>query len=181
MAAIVVGGGGRGAGKTALVCGVIAALPEWQWVAVKIAMHDHGFAEPVWEEIHAGEGTDTARYLAAGARRAFVLTATDDDGLRGVIDGLRARVELGANLIFESNRVLGLLDPDVCLMVAEGAKEKATYATAIQRADAIVMRQGAPVSQSSFEAETRPVFQLERFEQLTPELTDWIRSRLIYR
>ena len=37
MAVVVVGGGGRGAGKTSLVCGVIAALPEMQWVAVKIA------------------------------------------------------------------------------------------------------------------------------------------------
>ena len=46
MAVVVVGGGGRGVGKTALVCGVIAALPEMQWVAVKIAGHEHGLRTP---------------------------------------------------------------------------------------------------------------------------------------
>jgi hypothetical protein len=41
MAIIVVGGSNRGVGKTALVCGLIAALPEYRWTAVKITAHDH--------------------------------------------------------------------------------------------------------------------------------------------
>ena len=41
MAIIVVGGSNRGVGKTALVCGLIAALPDYQWTAVKITTHDH--------------------------------------------------------------------------------------------------------------------------------------------
>ncbi len=41
MAIIVVGGSNRGVGKTALVCGLIAALPEYRWNAVKITSHDH--------------------------------------------------------------------------------------------------------------------------------------------
>ena len=36
MAVIVVGGGGRGAGKTALVCGLMRALPEIAWTAMKV-------------------------------------------------------------------------------------------------------------------------------------------------
>ena len=39
MAIIVVGGSNRGVGKTALVCGLIAALPEYRWAAVKISSH----------------------------------------------------------------------------------------------------------------------------------------------
>jgi hypothetical protein len=41
MAIIVIGGSNRGVGKTALVCGLIAALPEYRWNAVKITTHDH--------------------------------------------------------------------------------------------------------------------------------------------
>jgi hypothetical protein len=41
MAIIVVGGSNRGVGKTALVSGLIAALPEYRWTAVKITSHEH--------------------------------------------------------------------------------------------------------------------------------------------
>ena len=41
MAIIVVGGSNKGVGKTALVCGLIAALPEYRWAAVKISSHMH--------------------------------------------------------------------------------------------------------------------------------------------
>src|ERR1700678_2626146 len=41
MAIIVVGGSNRGVGKRALVCGVMAALPEYRWAAVKISSHLH--------------------------------------------------------------------------------------------------------------------------------------------
>src|SRR5208282_1655489 len=76
MAIIVVGGSSRGVGKTALVCGLIAALPEFRWTAVKITTHDYGKPKPIWEETRAGQETDSARYLAAGAERAFLATAS---------------------------------------------------------------------------------------------------------
>lgn len=41
MAIIVVGGSNRGVGKTTLVCGLIAALPEYRWNAIKVTTHDH--------------------------------------------------------------------------------------------------------------------------------------------
>ena len=78
MAVIVVGGGGRGAGKTALVCGLMRALPEISWTAVKITTHEHGNSTPIWEETAPGDTTDTARYLAAGARRALLVTASEE-------------------------------------------------------------------------------------------------------
>src|ERR1700685_2862427 len=55
MAIIVVGGNGRGVGKTALVCGVIAALPELEWIAVKITADTHVGLPPVYEELASGK------------------------------------------------------------------------------------------------------------------------------
>ncbi len=55
MAIIVVGGGGRGAGKTALICGLIRALPEIPWTAIKITSHAHGNPTPIWEETAPGD------------------------------------------------------------------------------------------------------------------------------
>ena len=79
MAILVVGGSGRGVGKTALVCGLIAALPEFRWTGVKITTDDHGMGEPIWEETDPGQGSDTARYLSAGAVRALLVTAPMSD------------------------------------------------------------------------------------------------------
>src|ERR1700684_3040820 len=85
---IVVGGHTRSIGKTQLVCDVIAAFPEANWVAGKITQYGHGVCaqnghdcdcapdEHVcalsWE--HSAEtGTDSSRFLAAGAERSFWL------------------------------------------------------------------------------------------------------------
>jgi len=125
MAIIVVGGSNRGVGKTALVCGLIAVLPDYRWTAVKITTHNHqqpvspgreNIAEgpaadaphplrapffrqiferrsgetagapesapanrPIWEETTPGDETDTARYLAAGAARALLVSVPDGE------------------------------------------------------------------------------------------------------
>jgi len=81
-------------GKTSLVCGLISALKEFSWNAVKIttlepAPGSHSTLRPIpqqapdsstvhsqdnrlWEETRAGEENDTERYLAAGAARSFL-------------------------------------------------------------------------------------------------------------
>jgi Ni2+-binding GTPase involved in maturation of urease and hydrogenase len=177
MAVVVVGGGGRGAGKTALVCGVIAALPERKWMAVKIAGHTHGAEQRVYEESEPGEGKDTARYLAAGARRAFLLTADDDEGMRAALNGLSQLIERGDDLIIESNRALNFLTPDVCMVVRAGsdaAEEKASFGTAISVADAVVVG----CSADGFRDGLLPEFELARLERISPVLERWIRGRL---
>ncbi len=179
MAVVVVGGGGRGAGKTALVCGVIAALPERGWVAVKIASHTHGPNQPVWEDTEAGEGSDTGRYLAAGARCTFLLTAADGAAMQAALDVLWQQAGREANFIFESNRVLNFLKPDVCLMVrtdANSTEEKTSYENAMSRADAVI----AVGTAEAFRDGPRPEFELARLEQISSELERWIRGRLIY-
>ena len=42
MALIVVGGHSRSVGKTSVVAGIIAALPEMHWTAAKITQYGHG-------------------------------------------------------------------------------------------------------------------------------------------
>jgi hypothetical protein len=64
MAILVVGGSHRGVGKTALVCGLMGALPEYRWIAIKITSDDHCKPTSIFEETEIGQGTDTARYLA---------------------------------------------------------------------------------------------------------------------
>src|SRR5215471_13861237 len=89
---IVVGGHTRSIGKTQLVCDLIAALPQARWLAGKITQYGHGVcaqngqdcdcaptdhvAALDWESAdrtltHAG--SDSARFLQAGAERAFWL------------------------------------------------------------------------------------------------------------
>ena len=41
MAVIVIGGHSRNVGKTSVVAGLIAALPEFRWTALKITQHGH--------------------------------------------------------------------------------------------------------------------------------------------
>ena len=180
MAIVVVGGGGRGAGKTALVCGVIAALPELKWVAAKVTKHEHGMPQAIYEDNNLGGETDTARYRAAGARQAFLLTSPEDEEAAPLLYELWLERFPGANIIFESNRVLDFVKPDLCLVVAGSAEDKVSFKMAIQNANAIV---GGPNSRAllqSHAGETRPVFELENLGRLTPELADWIRGQLSY-
>src|ERR1700722_2861901 len=85
---IVVGGHTRSIGKTQLVCDIISSLPEANWIAGKITQYGHGVCalngqdcdcapdEHVcaisWEH-DATTGTDSSRFLGAGAQKSFWL------------------------------------------------------------------------------------------------------------
>jgi hypothetical protein len=97
---IVVGGHSRNIGKTSVICGIIHALPTWNWTAIKITPHVHVEREN--------------RFLAAGATRAFLVR---NDAISRVTQ-LLAESE---NAIIESNSILRFLEPDVCAMVVDGA------------------------------------------------------------
>ena len=87
MAIVVVGGHSRSVGKTSVVASLIARLPQRNWTACKITQFGHGFCsangEPcdcqtdehtiaISAERDPNTGTDSARFLAAGAD-AFAL------------------------------------------------------------------------------------------------------------
>jgi hypothetical protein len=176
MAIVVVGGSGRGVGKTALVCGLIAALPEFNWTAIKITGHDHGQPKPVWEETQPGQGTDTARFLAAGARRALLVTAEPEEFAQSVRRFLQPFLEEQQNLIIESNSTLRLLRPDLCLAVEDGPEtaHKASFGLVMERADALVRLAG----QDEKVEGARPLFHLAAMERISPEMLRWLRGKL---
>jgi hypothetical protein len=176
MAIIVVGGSGRKIGKTALVCGLVHALPEFTWTAVKITSHGHGRAQPLWEETVAGESTDTARYLAAGARRALMVTAADDE-LASIVKRILRECPPTGCLIFESNRVLQHLRPDLCLAVAstlEGER-KSSFDLVEQCMDALV----EPAGHDHVIEGNRLAFHLASLERISPTMLAWLRERLV--
>jgi hypothetical protein len=175
MAIIVVGGGARGAGKTALICGLMRALPEHRWTAIKITSHTHGHSEPLYEEKVAGQGTDTARYLFAGAHCALLVTA-HEDSLASLVRQILEEHAPQSHLIFESNSILRYLHPDLCLAVASdltGAR-KPSFDLVERCADATVtlgghdhLIEGAPIH-----------FHLASLERISPPMCAWLRERL---
>jgi hypothetical protein len=176
MAVIIIGGSGRNVGKTALVCSLIGALPEYRFTAVKISNHDHGHPEPVWEETGSGEDTDTGRYMAAGAQRALLVTALDGDF---PVKQIQAAVANDADVIFESNRILQYYKADLCLAVLGDplAEKKPSFDQFAQRADAFVARTGEDAKSFNLPRDAI-VLPLVDFEAMPPELITWLRKRL---
>ena len=151
--------------------------------------------ELIWEESVAGEGTDTKRYLAAGAARALLVTAVEGD-LTSALNQLWPRFGRGSNLIFESNSVAHHLSADACLLihaVAERAlplpERKPSFLAALRYADALVAHAGADkvipdglcLARPDQEPEQRfprPIFHLRALDEISPEMMAWLRRRL---
>jgi molybdopterin-guanine dinucleotide biosynthesis protein len=156
MAIVVVGGHSRDVGKTSVVAAIIARLPEMHWTAFKITQFGHGFCtadgEPcdcqtdehtvaVSEERDAASGTDSARYLAAGAVRSFWVR-TRIGNLAAAMPRLRKEIAAAENVILESNSIMGFLRPDLYLSVLDQAKAdfKDSARLFLDRADALLVR-----------------------------------------
>jgi hypothetical protein len=154
---VVVGGHTRNIGKTSVVAGLIAALPELNWTAIKITQYGHGQCssdgEPcecavtdvehpcaVSRETDSGSGTDSSRFLAAGARRAYwVRTATGQ--LAYALPELRRIFETSENVIVESNSILQFFKPNLYFAVVDFGVEdfKQTSLVCLDRADALIV------------------------------------------
>jgi len=194
MAIIAVGGSTRGAGKTTLVCGLIAALAEFRWVAVKISTDEHGLPKPIWEEKQPGWGSDTARYLSAGASRAFLASAavgahSDEPDLPALLDELWPHFGRGTNFIFESNSIAHHVRADVCLMIhAIPGRElplperKPSFVAAVGLADAMValaqQDEVMPDGLCLLGQEPKPIFHLADLGRISPPLLAWLRPLL---
>jgi hypothetical protein len=145
---IVVGGHSRHVGKTALVENILRASRGDRWVAVKISAHRHasGHASPPCfdEDRTPTRWTQTGRYLAAGAARAW-LCRCPSARLRDAaafVDTLRRD---GWNVIVESNRLVPHVVPDLVYFVVSDVIDdwKESSAACLRRADAIVLSAGA--------------------------------------
>ena len=162
---IVVGGHTRSIGKTQLVCDVIEAFPRSEWIAGKITQYGHGVCAQNGEncdcaptehvcaldwETRADTGTDSSRFLAAGARKAFWLRTKQGylaEGLPLLRQALgEIREETGSTagrvVIVESNSLMQFLKPSLYFAVIDPLKEdfKESAQLALDRAQALVLR-----------------------------------------
>lgn len=192
---VVVGGHSRSVGKTSVICGLIRALPELDWSAVKITQYGHGVCSqdgkpcecadplhPVMMSTEAGAKpeSDSGRFLASGARRAFWLRTAAGD-LAEAMPRLRALLNEGGNFILESNSVIQLLRPDFYVLVVDGSKPdfKASCRRVIDRADMIADTSGAPWRWEGVPAallEKRPRCFAPEPDYFSPELAAAITS-----
>ncbi len=199
MAIVVVGGHTRNIGKTGVVAGLIAALPERRWTAIKITQFGHGVCsangEPcdcataehtiaVSEERDRGSGTDTSRYLAAGAARSFwVRTRMGELGeAMGRVRELLAGAE---NAIVESNSVLRYLQPDLSLSVLDPSISdfKPSALRYLDRVDALIVPVGALFAEGWGGVSTRMIEGKRKFYFRAPkycssELAGFVAERL---
>ncbi len=198
MALIVIGGHSRSVGKTSVVAGLISALPEFDWTAVKITQYGHGVcsangepcdcaaADHSWaisEERNRSGESDTSRFLVAGARRSLWVR-TEQGRLAEAMPALRAKIESAGNVIIESNSVLKFLRSDLYLTVLDPstADFKNSAREFLDRASAVILHEGAaaPAWQaiSLKPVAERPVFRVHPPPYVTPQIVEFVRSAL---
>jgi hypothetical protein len=201
MAIIVIGGHSRNVGKTSVVAGLISALREFDWTAVKITQYGHGICsangEPcdcatddhswaISEERDRSGGSDTSRFLVAGALQAL-WARTEQGRLAEAMPTLRKRLEGAHNVIIESNSVLKFLRPDLYLTVLDPstADFKNSSREFLDRASAVILHEApnGPAWQavSLKPVAERPIFRITPPEYVTPEIVEFVRLNLIAR
>ena len=198
MATVVVGGHSRNVGKTSVVAGLIAALPEQQWTAVKITQFGHGICSvngescdcaaeehtvAISEERDRSGKSDTSRFLVAGAARALWVR-TKQGYLAEAMPALRQRLAGASNVIIESNSVMRFLRPDIYLSVLDygTADFKDSAREFMDLADALLLHPSPGPAEwqgvSLKPVQDKPVFAIRPPQYVTPELITWVRQRL---
>ena len=199
MALIVIGGHSRSVGKTSVVAGLIAALPEFEWTAVKITQYGHGICSANGEACDCATGdhswaiteerdrsgeSDTSRFLVAGATRVF-WARTEQGRLAEAMPGLRQRLEKTRNAIIESNSVLKFVRPDLYITVLDPATAdfKTSAREFLDRADAVILHEipQSPAwdSVSMKPVADCPVFRIVPPKYVTPQIVEFVRSTLV--
>ena len=154
---LVVGGHSRNIGKTAVVAGLIRKLRSRKWIAVKITQYGHGVCSEdgsacecsggidadhpfALTEEYEPSGTDSGRFLAAGAERSFWLR-TPAGELAKAAGTLQKLLKQGEHVIVESNSVVELVQPDLFLMLLDFSCEdfKPSSLRLMDRADAFLV------------------------------------------
>jgi hypothetical protein len=200
MAVVVIGGHSRSVGKTSVVAGLIAALPQYDWTALKITQYGHGVCSLNGESCHcatddhswaiseekdrSGE-SDTSRFLVAGAARAWWVR-TEQGRLAEAIPTIRRRLAESENVILESNSILKFVRPDLYLTVLDPATAdfKRTAQEFLDQADAVILHasngaKAAWVSISLKPVAGRPIFEIHPPEYVTKEIVEFVRGKVI--
>jgi hypothetical protein len=200
MAIVIIGGHSRSVGKTSVVAGLIAALAEFDWTAVKITQYGHGICsangeacdcatvDHAWaiseEKDRSGE-SDTSRFLVAGASCALWVR-TEQGRLAEAMPALRQRIVQAGNVIVESNSVLKFVRPDLYLTVLDPATAdfKNSAREFLDSASAVILHQPAGNSGSVWQNVSlkpvagRPVFRITPPPYVTPEIVHFVRETL---
>ena len=132
---VVVSGSRSGSGKTLLAERLLAVLGDC--AAIKVQAHGDTPLSVVEETTPTqSPGKDTARYLTAGARKAFLLHGNVDQAEAAV----REIIESGAfgAVLVESNAMACRLDSDLAFFVRAHGDCKASAEACEKRADVIV-------------------------------------------
>ncbi|MEO6828247.1 MAG: hypothetical protein ABI164_00440 [Acidobacteriaceae bacterium] len=195
MAVIVVGGQTRNIGKTSVVAALIAALPQLAWTAFKITQFGHGICSAngkscdcetsthtiaISQERDSATGTDSARFLSAGAVRSFWVRTLQGQ-LAEAMPRIRKEIASATNTIIESNSIIGLLQPDLYLTVLDPANLdfKASAQRYLDRADAILWS-GTAGSHDAMQqlARSKPQFFLEPPSFASASLTKFVAEQV---
>jgi len=201
MSILVIGGHTRSVGKTSVVAGLIAALPESHWTALKITQYGHGVCSAngqacdcgtddhswaVSEERNRSGDSDTSRFLIAGADHSWWVR-TEQGRLAEAMPRVRKILAGAQNAIIESNSILRFLKPDLYLTVLDPATAdfKASAQTFLDRADAVLLHSHANSRPPSWERVSlkpvlnRPMFEIRAPNYVTPEVVDFVRSHML--
>jgi hypothetical protein len=204
MPILVIGGHTRSVGKTSVVAGLIAALPAFQWTALKITQYGHGVCSAngeacdcatadhsfaVSEEKDRSGESDTSRFLVAGAAHSWWVR-TQQGHLAEAMPRIRKILAASENAIIESNSILRFLKPDLYLTVLDPATAdfKASAQTYLDRADAVLLH-SAPNSTSVMNdplwrqvslkpVADRPTFAIRPPTYVTRRVVEFVRGRL---
>jgi hypothetical protein len=195
VAIIVIGGHSRSVGKTSLVAGLIAGLPEYDWTAVKITQYGHGVCSADGEACDCASGdhswaiseekgrsgeSDTSRFLLAGAARVLWVR-TEQERLAEAMPALRKRIESARNVIMESNSVMKFVRPDLYMTVLDPGTEdfKKSAQEFMDRAGAVILHERAGVAWSGVSLKAvagRPVFAISPPPYVTTEIVEFVRG-----
>jgi len=199
VALIVVGGHSRSVGKTSVVAGLISALREFDWTAVKITQYGHGVCSANGEACDCATGdhswaiseerdrsgeSDTSRFLVAGAVRSLWVR-TEKGRLAEAMPSLRQRLRDARNTIIESNSILKFLRPDVYLTVLDPATAdfKNSAREFLDRADAVILHGSAGdaawQSVSLKPVQDRPIFRIAPPPYVSAEIVEFVRASLV--
>jgi hypothetical protein len=202
MAVVVIGGHSRSVGKTSVVAGLIAALPDYHWTALKITQYGHGVCSLNGESCHcatddhswaiseekdrSGE-SDTSRFLLAGAARAWWVR-TEQGRLAEAIPTIRRKLAESENVILESNSILKFVRPDLYLTVLDPATAdfKRSAQEFLDQADAVILhtrktKDGGKAAWTGISLKPVagcPIFEIHPPEYVTAEIVEFLKSRV---
>lgn len=199
MSIIVIGGHTRSVGKTSVVAGLISALRDRRWTALKITQYGHGVCSAngapcecstgdhswaVTEERDRSGESDTSRFLVAGADHSWWVR-TEQGRLAEAMPRVREILSSAENAIIESNSILRFVKPDLYLTVLDPATEdfKSSAQQFLDRADAVLLH-GPEIKDPIWKRVSlkpgldRPTFTIQPPNYVTPEVVEFIRGRL---